>query len=118
MCSFVSKPYVAQLAWCTLVSPLHTLRTPENYKLNPEPCSTSLHICRYTTENGMQLIGTVSIDISLEGDWDIDDYVLTAELQFGEALITVRVVDEQTGAEKKTVVRYDSVEVGGEVDCC
>jgi hypothetical protein len=56
----------------------------------------------------MQNVGSVVIDLP-EGAGV--NYPLTAQFSFGEAQITVRVIDEQTGNERHTRVIYDNREV-------
>jgi hypothetical protein len=66
---------------------------------------------RYTTEDTMVRIASVRIDIPLGSYKDPQDYCLTANFSFGEAQITVRCVDEQTGKEQHTTLNFDSSEV-------
>jgi len=70
----------------------------------------SLSTCRYTTEDTMVKISTVRIDIPSGSYTDPDSYSLTAHFSFGEAQISVRCVDEQTGRDRRTVLLFDSSE--------
>eukprot|EP00775_Hariotina_reticulata_P011136 gene11136-11289_t len=65
---------------------------------------------KYTTEDTMVKISTVRIDIPPGSYTDPDSYSLTAHFSFGEAQITVRCVDEQTGQDRHTVLLFDSSE--------
>jgi hypothetical protein len=58
----------------------------------------------------MVKISTVKIDIPPGSYTDPDSYSLTAHFSFGEAQISVRCVDEQTGQDRRTVLLFDSSE--------
>ncbi|KAF6254621.1 hypothetical protein COO60DRAFT_300966 [Scenedesmus sp. NREL 46B-D3] len=66
---------------------------------------------KYTTEESMVKIASVRVDIQPGSYKDPDDYALSANFSFGEAQITVRCVDEQTGNEQRAALLFDSSEL-------
>mgnify|MGYP003617118717 CR=1 FL=1 len=58
----------------------------------------------------MVKVGTVVVDIPPGTCSNPDKYRLSAHFRFGEAQITVRCVDEQTGQERRTSLIFDSSE--------
>lgn len=59
----------------------------------------------------MVKVATVYIDIPPGSYTNPRDYCLTTHFSFGEAQISVRCVDEQTGRERNAVLLFDSSEV-------
>lgn len=59
----------------------------------------------------MVKIASVRVDIQPGSYKDPDDYALSANFSFGEAQITVRCVDEQTGNEQRAALLFDSSEL-------
>lgn len=62
----------------------------------------------------MVKVATVRVDIPAGAYKDPDYYQLTAHFSFGEAQLSVRCVDEQTGQERRAVLLFDSSEVNKE----